>query len=106
MDFPQLQVGTMRLGAWGVNMDTKALEAFIEGCLELGLTDFDHADIYGHYTEEARFGAVLKRRPDLKVRVRLISKCGIKLVCAERPAHRIKSYELTKAHILASVDQC
>ena len=103
--FPKLLVGTMRLGVWGANLDSSQLEAFIEACVGLGLTTFDHADIYGHYTEEARFGNVLKRRPDLKAQIQLISKCGIRLVCPERPEHRLKSYDLRKGHILDSVDQ-
>jgi len=60
LNISPLIIGTMRLGKWGVNMTTPDLQAFIEGCLELGLNDFDHADIYGDYTEEANFGKVLK----------------------------------------------
>ena len=40
----------MRLHEWG--MDTSALRAFIAECLDLGITTFDHADIYGSYTCE------------------------------------------------------
>lgn len=102
--FSPLIVGTMRLGAWGVNMDQAALTQFIEDCLALGLRDFDHADIYGHYTEEARFGAVLKQNPSLRQQMQLTTKCGIQLVCPQRPSHHIKSYNLTKAHIIASAE--
>ncbi|MCI4667360.1 MAG: aldo/keto reductase [Bacteroidia bacterium] len=105
LEFSPIIVGTMRLGSWGANMDTQSLERFIDECVDMGLVDFDHADIYGHYTEEARFGEVLRRRKDLVNKLRITTKCGIKLVTENRPSHALKSYDLSKAHILASVDQ-
>lgn len=105
LTFSPLIVGTMRLGSWGANFDTQQLARYIDECLDLGLVDFDHADIYGHYTEESRFGEVLKRRPDLVQKVRITTKCGIKLVTENRPSHKLKSYDSTAQHILASVDR-
>lgn len=104
LEFSDLIVGTMRLGTWGVNMDTDELERFIDECLELGLNDFDHADIYGHYTEEENFGKVLARRPDLKTKLQITTKCGIKLITKNRPSHSIKSYDTTKNHIIWSAE--
>ena len=97
----QFIVGTMRLGKWGVNMSSFEIEKFIEGCLENELLDFDHADIYGSYSTEADFGAVLKIRSDLRDKIRITTKCGIKMVSENRPKHEIKSYDLTKKHIKA-----
>lgn len=94
----------MRLGAWGANLSKAELERFIDECVEVGLVDFDHADIYGHYTEEARFGEVLKGRPDLVQKLKITTKCSIKLVTENRPAHRLKSYDSTPKHIRASVE--
>ena len=105
ISFSPLIIGTMRLGSWGVNMTTNELERFIDQCVELGLTDFDHADIYGHYTEEGRFGQVLARRPDLKNKIQLTTKCGIKLITPNRPQHTVKSYDSTAQHILTSAEQ-
>ena len=102
--FSPLIIGTMRLGEWGVKMPTNELEKFIEQCLDLGLNDFDHADIYGGYTEEANFGSVLKRRPDLKSKVQITTKCGIQLITPNRPHHQVKSYNSTKGHIIASAE--
>jgi len=102
--FSPLIVGVMRLGAWGAKLSTQQVESYIDQCLDLGLTDFDHADIYGHYTEEGRFGDVLRRRPDLAQRVQLTTKCGIKILADNRPAHTLKSYNATKAHIIQSTD--
>lgn len=98
-------IGTMRLGTWGSNLSTPEYEHFIEGCLDLGLIDFDHADIYGHYTTEEDFGNVLKSRKDLRQKMRITTKCGIKLISENRPEHKIKSYDLTTDHIEASVEK-
>ncbi|MEM9361665.1 MAG: aldo/keto reductase [Bacteroidota bacterium] len=97
-------IGTMRLGTWGSQLSTSEYEKFIEGCLELGLKDFDHADIYGHYTTEEDFGNVLKSRKGLRDKMRITTKCGIKLISENRPNHTIKSYDLSAQHILESVD--
>ena len=85
-------------------MKESEIEEFIEGCIALGLIDFDHADIYGSYTTEADFGAVLRKRTDLRDQMRITTKCGIKLVSENRPEHRIKSYDLSKDHIKQSVE--
>ena len=76
----------------------------IETCLELGMTTFDHADIYGNYACEALFGAALALAPALRERMQLVSKCGIKLLSSARPEHGIKHYDTSAAHLLASVD--
>jgi len=104
IQFSPLIIGTMRLGDWGVNMDTDELEHFIDACLDLGLNDFDHADIYGHYTEEERFGRVIKRRSDLKSKIQVTTKCGIQLTTPNRPDFSIKSYNSTKKHIIWSAE--
>ena len=103
--FDPVVVGAMRLGSWGANFDTPKYKAFIEGCIELGIHDFDHADIYGDYTTEAEFGEALKGNNKLRGSIRLITKCGIKMLAKNRPDHSIKSYDLSKNHILASVEQ-
>jgi len=35
----------MRLGVWGEKLSLAAQERFIDECLDLGIKDFDHADI-------------------------------------------------------------
>jgi len=103
-NFSRLIMGTMRLGLWGVNCSTSQWQEFIENCLELGVTTFDHADIYGDYTTEADFGKVLKAQPGLRSQLQIITKCGIRRVCEQRPDHRIKSYDSSKAHIIWSAE--
>lgn len=101
----QLIAGTMRLGQWGAHFDTPSYLQFIESCLELGVDTFDHADIYGDYTTEAEFGAALKSAPSLKQQIKLITKCGIRRVCRNKPEHKVKSYDSSPDHIIASVNQ-
>ncbi|MDE2368446.1 MAG: aldo/keto reductase [Burkholderiales bacterium] len=92
--------GMWRLGDWG--LDDAGLRRWIEQAVELGVTSFDHADIYGDYGVEARFGAALTSA--LRERIQIVTKCGIKPISAQRPGHAVKSYDSSRAHVLASVD--
>jgi predicted oxidoreductase len=95
--------GTWRLAEWGWPAEQAA--AWIEQCIELGVTSFDHADIYGGYTVEGLFGDALALRPGLRERLQIVTKCGIQLVAPARPTHRLKSYDTSRAHLIASVEQ-
>ena len=105
MTFPPVIAGCMNWGQWGTKFATPDYRAMVESCLEAGVDVFDHADIYGHYTTEAEFGKVLQEAPFLRERMRLITKCGIRLVTPNRPDHRIKSYDTSRNHIVASAEQ-
>ncbi|MBL8327695.1 MAG: aldo/keto reductase [Rubrivivax sp.] len=78
---------------------------WIEQCLELQISSFDHADIYGDYRVQGLFGEALALQPGLRKRLQLVGKCGIRLLSSARPAHRVKSYDTSAAHIIASVEQ-
>ena len=95
--------GAWRMADWGFSPQQRL--GWIEQCLDLGITSFDHADIYGGYTVEALFGEALATTPGLRERMQLVSKCGIKLVSAQRPGHAIKSYDTSRAHVVASVEE-
>lgn len=103
--FSPVIAGTMKWGQWGSKFDTSSYESIIEDCISIGVTSFDHADIYGHYTTEAEFGTVLKTKPHLRQKMQLISKCGIKMITANRPDHKIKSYDTSFEHIIASAER-
>jgi len=94
--------GAWRMADWG--WDVAQRLRWIEQALDLGVTSFDHADIYGGYTVEALFGEALAAAPALRQRMQIVSKCGIKLVSANRPGHGIKSYDSSRAHVMASVE--
>lgn len=78
--------------------------SWIKSCLDIGITTFDHADIYGMYTNEARFGEALKLEPLLRQKIEIVSKCGVCLVSDNRPENRINHYNTTPAHIITSVE--
>lgn len=100
-----LVIGCMKLGSWGANYSTKELTSFVDGCLDLDLNEFDHADIYGGHTTEAAFGEVLKKRPDLRNKINVTTKCGIAFSSEERPGFQIKHYNSTGTYITTSIDQ-
>lgn len=97
--------GTMNWGLWGSHFSTQQYDTIIRQCIEIGVTTFDHADIYGHYTTEEDFGRALAADHSLRGKMQLISKCGIKMVTPNRPSHLIKSYDTSKEHIIASTER-
>lgn len=98
----RLVAGMMNLTDWQLSIPQRL--DFIHACLEMGITTFDHADIYGGYTCEAAFGEALARERGLRDRMELVSKCGIRLISPNRPAHHVKSYDTSRDHILQSVE--
>jgi predicted oxidoreductase len=100
--FSRLVLGLWRLAGWGLS-DTELLD-LLHASLELGITTFDHADIYGDYGCEELFGQALALSPALREKMQIVTKCGIKLVSQERPEHGIKHYDTSRAHIIASVE--
>lgn len=101
--FSRIVFGMWRIGDWALSV--RARRELIEAALELGVTSFDHADIYGDYMAEGLFGDVLADAPHLRERMQIITKCGIRLLSARRPAHGIKHYDTRAAHVVASVEQ-
>ena len=76
----------------------------IDACLEQGITTMDQADIYGGYTAEGILGAAFRERPDLKDRVEIVTKCDILIDAGRHAGTRVKHYDTSRAHIMASVD--
>jgi predicted oxidoreductase len=77
----------------------------IDACLEQGITTFDHADIYGDYRCEALFGEAVKARPSLRDQIEVVTKTDIMLLSEQWPSTRVKHYDTSSAHVLASVDR-
>lgn len=99
----RIVAGMWRMNEWGMSVQQRV--AFIEQCLEMGVTSFDHADIYGDYGVEGVFGEALRAQPSLRDRIEVVSKCGIKLLSSKRPQHGIQHYDTTAAHIIASAEE-
>jgi len=94
--------GVWRMASW--NWTPQERLRWIEQCLDLGVSSFDHADIYGGYTVEALFGEALALAPTLRARMQLVTKCGIQLRADARPSTRVKHYDTSAQHIVRSVD--
>ncbi|WP_369211767.1 aldo/keto reductase [Streptomyces flavofungini] len=76
-------------------------EAAVEAALDIGITAFDHADIYRRGKAEAVFGEVLARAPGLRDRVVLQTKCGIRQADGGLPG----MYDLRAKTIVRRVEE-
>jgi predicted oxidoreductase len=103
LELSRVVAGMWRMVEW--NMTVEQRVGFIEQCIDLGVTSFDHADIYGNYGVEGLFGEALRAQPSLRARMQLVSKCGIKLLSNKRPQHGIQHYDTGAAHIIASSEE-
>lgn len=97
-------LGCMGLGGgWDRNPITqeniKEAEAAIDAALEIGITMFDHANIYTMGKAEQTFGAVFQNNPSLRDHIILQSKCGIRLQEENVPGQ----FDFSKEHILEAV---
>jgi predicted oxidoreductase len=101
--FSRIVYGVWRLNDGQDLSSTTALKK-IQACLDVGITSFDHADIYGDYSCEAAFGAALKLDPSIKKKIQVVTKCDIMLMSAQYPTRRVKHYDTSPEHIRASVD--
>lgn len=94
--------GIWRLTEW--NMSNQDIIKLVEECVALGIDTFDHADIYGDYMCEELFGNALSQASELNNRIKVVSKCGIKLLSQNRPKHYIKHYDTSYDHIIWSAE--
>ena len=95
-EVPAIIVGCMRQAGFTRDPFTpQQMNRFIHTAVENGATYFDHADAYGMGRAEKVFGDALKLSPSLHREDLFIqSKCGVGR----------RFYDLSREHILASVD--
>jgi predicted oxidoreductase len=106
--FPQasrLVYGCMGLGGgWNTTPvsreDILQAHHIVEQALSLGITVFDHADIYTFSKAETAFGAVLKESPQWREKMVLQSKCAIRFEDDLGP----KRYDFSAKWVNDSVD--
>ncbi len=94
----------MTWGKWGKQHSTVEMISLMNHCIENNITTFDHADIYGDYTNEEDFGKAFKESAIKREDIQLISKCGIQFDVKER-SNRVKHYDYDKEYIIASVER-
>ncbi len=102
LEISKIVHGHWRLADWALSANE--LQVLINQVLDLGITTFDHADIYGNYSCEALFGRILERDPSLRNRIELVTKCGIKLISDKYPERQLNHYDNSYKHIIASVE--
>lgn len=103
-NYSRIIAGTMTWGNWGKQLSTKNMVRLMEHCMENRITTFDHADIYGDYTNESQFGQALAKSSIARESIQLISKCGIQFDSQERK-NSVKHYNYEKDYIIWSVER-
>lgn len=86
----EISLGCMRIST----MSNEDISNLIHTALDEGVNFFDHADIYGGGQSEAKFAEAIGMSPQLRDKMILQTKCGI----------RKGAFDFSKAHILDAVD--
>lgn len=92
-ELSEIVLGMMRIK----DKSVKEVEELVETALSVGINAFDLADIYGRGRCEELLGLVLKNRPDLREKMWIQSKCGIRI-------EEFTYFDFSKDCIIKSVD--
>ena len=87
------------------NISNRDLVNLIEEVYDLGITTVDHADIYGNFCCEEKFGEALKLKKGLREKLQIVTKCGIKFPSENRPENKSHCYDTSKEHIIKSAER-
>ena len=102
LSYSKLIAGTMLWGSWGKEMTKAKRIELIETAYDVGISSFDHADIYGDYTTENDFGNAFSESGLSREDVQFITKCGIAMVCENKP-YKTKHYNYSSSYIIDAV---
>jgi predicted oxidoreductase len=103
LEFSRIVHGYWRLMNWNISNDE--LVKLIEEEYDLGVTTVDHADIYGNFKCEEKFGEALKLKKGLREKLQIVTKCGIKFPSENRPENKSHCYDTSKEHIIKSAER-
>lgn len=103
LEFSRIIHGYWRLMEW--NLSNEEVVKLIEEAYDLGITTVDHADIYGNFCCEEKFGEALKLKRGLREKLQIVTKCGIKFPAANRPENKSHCYDTSKEHIIKSAER-
>jgi len=102
---PRLIFGVWRLvDTHEAKVNPRFVAERIEAAVDAGLDAIDSADVYGKHEGERVLGAGLAEWGGDRESIQIISKCGIAFAARTRPQYRVKHYNSTREHIVASVD--
>ena len=93
-ELSEIVLGMMRIE----DKSVKEVEELVATALSVGINAFDLADIYGRGRCEELLGLVLKNHPDLREKIWIQSKCGIRI-------EEFTYFDFSKEYILESVDR-
>ncbi len=94
----------MTWGDWGKQLSEAGMRQLLQYCLKLNISTFDHADIYGDYTNEEKFGTAFANSDIKRENIQLISKCGIQFDAKSR-SNKVKHYDYGKDYIIWSAER-
>ena len=103
-NFSKIIAGVMKWGRWGAKLQQPEMTKLIEGCCDIGVTTFDHADIYGTHTTEAEWGTAFKESSISRDKIQIITKCGIMMPSEQKPHIQSHHYDTSQGHIIHSVE--
>ena len=102
-----LDVSRLVYGMWRLtddqNTSAEHIRNKLAACRDQGITTIDQADIYGGYQAEEIFGNTLQGTA-LRNQIEIVTKCDIVAPAGRHKAARVKYYDTSRAHILASVE--
>ncbi len=75
----ELRTSRLAYGCWRLSRADASGAKAVRAAIDAGFTLFDHADIYGGGVCEEIFGEVMRESPELRERVLVAGKCGIRL---------------------------
>jgi predicted oxidoreductase len=102
-EISRLVHGHWRLRDW--KLSSQQLLELTEQAIETGITTFDHADIYGNYTCEEKFGDALSLKKELRGQIQIVTKCGIKMRSDKYPDRKLQHYDYSAAEIIATAER-
>lgn len=103
VNYSPVIAGTMTWGNWGKNLSANGMVKLMEQCVDIGISTFDHADIYGGYNTEADFGDAMGASGLSRDKIQLITKCGIQYMTEARN-NKVKHYNYSSDYIIWSAE--
>ncbi|GMN09662.1 aldo/keto reductase [Croceitalea sp. MTPC9] len=101
--YSKIIAGAMTWGSWGKQLSTLEMADLINHCADIGITTFDHADIYGDYGTESDFGKAFVESGVGRSKIQLISKCGIQMTSGRK--NKVAHYQYDAEYIIWSAEQ-
>ena len=104
-EFSRIVFGTWRILDDPETRTPAGLLERLHACVEAGITTVDTAEIYGVYRVEEALGEAFAKDPSLRMRMELVSKCGIYIPCEYHPDRRTAFYNATAQRIVKSAEK-